>query len=101
MVTPPRNLPRFLPTLTEVVNLTDPNAAPAMARSEIEEIVQSVMQRVQGQLEKRLAEEIDTLVRKLVLEQRESLSVRLLSEFETGVRQTVIEAISLRSKVQN
>jgi len=101
MATPPRNLPRFLPTLTEVVNLTDLSAVPALARSETEEIVQSVMQRMQGQVEKRLTEEIDTLVRKLMLEQREGLSLRLVQELELDVRQAVIEAISLRSKVQN
>lgn len=101
MDAPPQNLLRFLPTLTEVVNQTDLAETPAPARLDIEEIVQTVMQRTQGQFEKRLAQEIDTMVCTLVDEQLKILGSRLQQEFELVVRQAVIEAITRRQGAQN
>ncbi len=101
MDAPPQNLLRFLPTLTEVVNQTDLAETTVPTRLDIEEIVQTVMQRTQGQFEKRLAQEIDTMVCTLVAEQLKILDLRLRQEFELGVRQAVVEAITRRQGVQN
>lgn len=100
MDVPPQNLPRFLPTLTEVVDQTDSAETPAPARLEIEEIVQTVMQRLQVQFEMRLAQEIDTVVGSLMAEQLKILGLRLRQEFELVVRQAVVEVITRRSEAQ-
>lgn len=94
MSTTPRNPPRFLPTLTEVVHPSGLLKASVPATPDLEEIVQSVMQRVDPVLERRLSEEVDAMVRALVMEQLETLSSRLHEELEIVVRQTVSEAMT-------
>ena len=90
----PRNLPRFLPTLTEVVRppglaSTSPEATP-----DLEEMVQSVLQRVSLEIERRLREETDILVRKLVEDQLQTLNERLRQDLERVVRQAVSDAMT-------
>ncbi|MDD5336462.1 MAG: hypothetical protein PHS32_22215 [Rhodoferax sp.] len=63
MSDPARNPSRFLPTLTEVVAPSPPVAAPT---PELEQIVQSVLQRLDGVIERRLAEELERVVREVV-----------------------------------
>lgn len=97
MSTPPRNLPRFLPMLTEVVHPADLARRSVSPLPEQEEIVQSVMQRVSLLLEQRLCAEAESMARKLVIEQLQSLREQLRQELELVVRQAVSEAMTLRS----
>lgn len=97
---PLQNLPRFLPTLTEVVNQSDLTEAPVLMRSDVEEIVQSVMQQIRGPIETRLVQEIDALVRSQVEEQLQRLRLHLGQELELDVRQAVVDAIARRSRDQ-
>lgn len=93
----PRNLPRFLPTLTEVVQ---PEELAKMAEPEVldlEGTVLSVMQRMEPMIERRLREETDALLRNMVAEQLPVLNSRLRQELETIVRQAVSEAMTSRS----
>jgi hypothetical protein len=99
--TQPRNLPRFLPTLTEVVDEAALVQAPAAATSEIEEIVLMVMERMQGLIENRLSNEINAVVGGLMDEHWQRLRLRLRQELELDVRQAVLEAITRRSAAQN
>jgi len=101
MSTTPRNLPRFLPTLTEVV---DPSSlhrhavAPVTVTApELDEIVQTVQKQVAVVLERRMAEEIDVLVHTLMTEQLQTMSARLHEELETVVRQVVSEFMRTRA----
>lgn len=96
MSTPPRNLPRFLPTLTEVVQPSVLAGASAPPTPDHEEIVQSVMQRVDLVLERRLSEEVDAMVRTLVAEQLTTLRTGLYEELEVVVRQAVSNAMPSR-----
>lgn len=98
MSTPPRNLPRFLPTLTEVVHPSSLAKTSAPSMPDLDEIVQTVMQRVEGVFERRLSEEIDAMVRRVVTEQRETLRLRLWQELEIEVWQAVSEAMASRSE---
>lgn len=98
MSTTDRNFPRFVPTLTAIVEPSDFARATALARPDIEEIVQSVMQQMQEVIENRLSEEIDSVVRSLVAEQLPRLQLRLKQELEPGVRQAVLDAIKRRSE---
>ena len=100
----PRTPPRFVPTLTEVVQspmeipvlvLEDAiDAAAPLTRQdsvELEEaMVHRVMQRVDVSLEHHLREAIALVVQ----EQTRSLVPRLREEVETVVRQSVYEAVA-------
>jgi len=94
MSTTPRNLPRFLPTLTEVVHPSGLLKASVTATPDLEEIVLSVMQQVERVLERRLSEEADAMMRTLVTEQLETLRSGLRQELEIVVRQAVSEAMT-------
>ena len=96
---PPRNLPRFLPTLTEVV---DPSilAAPTVpATPDLEDAVWFVMQRVDMLIERRVREETDAMLSTLVAQQLQSLGERLRMELEDVVRLAVADAIALQKEM--
>lgn len=88
----PRNLPRFLPTLTEVVHA--PAGMPMQQASShtTEQIIQRVMQRLDVSLESRVRQTIDTIV----LEQLETLETRLREEIQQVLREVVTEAVTLQ-----
>ncbi|HMM73302.1 hypothetical protein [Extensimonas sp. H3M7-6] len=96
---PPSSLPRFVPTLTDVVHEPEvlPSDAPApVAPAPVvpegmeEAIVHRVMQRVDMALDQRLREAIALVVQ----EQTRSLLPRLREEVESVLRQTVYEAVA-------
>jgi BMFP domain-containing protein YqiC len=92
MATTPRHLPRFLPTLTEVVKPTDSARSSAQATPDLEEISRAIMQRIEPLVEQRLREEVDAMVRAAVTAQVQTLRLRLREELEAAVRQAVTEA---------
>lgn len=84
--------PRFVPTLTEVVQPAAPGAAATVPAAALQDqIIQRVMQRVDLTLERRLREAVATLV----LEKTRDLGPLLREEIEIVVRQTVSEAVTL------
>ncbi|MBC7435062.1 MAG: hypothetical protein H7332_03210 [Bdellovibrionales bacterium] len=88
----PRTPPRFVPTLTEVVQNRELAPAPPAVQPAVlqEQIIHRVMQRVDLSLERRLRESVATLV----LEQTRSLGPMLREEIESVVRQSVSEAVA-------
>lgn len=97
MSTTPRNLPRFLPTLTEVVDPSSLSRPSVVTAPNLDEIVQTVQKQVAVVLERRLSEEIDVVVHTLMTEQLQTLSERLHEELETVVRQVVFEFMRTRA----
>lgn len=92
MAAAPRTPPRYVPTLTEVVQ---PAAAPedgaAVSLEQLQEqVIHRVMQRVDLSLERRLREAIATLV----LEHTRNLGPLLREEIELVVRQSVSDAVA-------
>ncbi len=91
--------PRYVPTLTEVVQppaasrtpATEPAAPPTAVAQE--EIVRRVLQRLDAVLERRLRERIAAAV----IEQTQSLMPLLRGEIEASVRQAVAEAFEQES----
>lgn len=85
-----RNPPRFVPTLTEVVQPTPAPEAGAPAAPPIvqEELVQRVLQRVEATLDGRLRETLAAVV----IEQTRALGPILQAQIEALVRQAVAEA---------
>lgn len=95
MSTQPRNLPRYLPTLTEIVQPYAVAPRPDVSASPgLEDTVWFVMQRVDMVIERRVREETETMLRTVVNEQIQSLTVRLRQELEGVVRQAVSEALA-------
>jgi len=89
---PPRVPPRFVPTLTEVVQVPAP-PAPARALDTLafeEQLVHRVMQRVDALLEQR----VQQAVAHVIEEQTRSLLPRLREELDSVVRSSVSEALA-------
>ncbi len=92
------NLPRFLPTLTEVVQTGPGLPAPAAPASELDAIVVDVMQRVQTLVEGRLAEELNAVLGDQIEQKLQDLRLRFWREIQTDVQAAVLEAIAQRSQ---
>jgi hypothetical protein len=95
----PSNLPRFLPTLTEVVQPGEvaavsaeslPLSPAASAMPAADELVERVMQRLAPTLEIRLR----AVVTSLVQEQISALEPYLWQEVDQALRQTVVAAVT-------
>lgn len=98
---PPRNLPRFLPTLTEIVYPPHAPRKPApttVATPDLEETLWFVMQRVDLVLERRIREEADAMVHSVVAERLQAVAARLRQELEPVVRQAVMDAMKARDQ---
>ncbi|MFT7116336.1 MAG: hypothetical protein ACI9I0_001547 [Rhodoferax sp.] len=94
----PPPMPRFVPTLTEVVHPQSllPVEAPSVPEVlDTAQIVQTVMHQVALLLDRRLTEETDAIVHQLVHTQLEALRAQLYQEFEERVRQAVADALRL------
>ncbi len=94
--TPPRQPPRFVPTLTEVVQSKPVPVAPVTPQGFIstehleDQIIHRVMQRIDLSLERRLHDAVAAMV----LQQTQSLVPRLREEIEFVVRQSVSDAVA-------
>ena len=84
----PRPPPRFVPTLTEVVQGASASAGPD--RIAQEQLVQRIMQRIDLTLDRRLREAIASVV----LEQSRQLAPALREQIEAVVGATVSEALA-------
>lgn len=88
--------PRFVPTLTEVVQPSQvpglaPEAAKPASMSQLEDqVVHRVMQRVDLVLERRLREAVG----QLILTHTQALGPRLREEIELVVRESVSQAVA-------
>jgi hypothetical protein len=82
-----RKPPRFVPTLTEVVQAGQPQEA---AGASEERLVQRVLQRIDLVLERRLREAIATVV----LAQTSTLAPALREQIEAMVREAVAQALA-------
>ncbi|MBV5297211.1 MAG: hypothetical protein JZU64_03475 [Rhodoferax sp.] len=100
MSTAPKNLPRFIPTLTEVVDPASLTSLTVISRPDVEAMVTLVQQQIQPIFERRLQEELDRLVRAGVARQWADISTRLQDEMDMFVRQAVIDAIGTLAKAK-
>jgi hypothetical protein len=87
-------LPRFIPTLTEVVDHRTLSGLARPAKPETEAMVQRVKQQIQPIFERRLQEEFDRLVRATVSRHWADVSAKLQDEMEMFTRQAVIDALA-------
>lgn len=93
----PKPPPRFVPTLTEVV---DPACLTRLAPSpppDVQAVINLVQRQVQPIFERRLQEELDRLIRTMVARQWSDVSARLQDEMDMFVRQAVTDALNEQS----
>jgi hypothetical protein len=97
--------PRFVPTLTEVVQGGPPPAQAAAAREAVaeaapqlsqEQLAQRVLQRLDLTLDRRVREAISTVI----LEQTSALGPLLRERLEAVVRQAVAQAVAEELKAR-
>jgi hypothetical protein len=93
VTTPSRSLPRFIPTLTEVVDPASLNSTARQAKPDVEALIDQVQRQVQPIFERRLQDEFERLVRSLVTRQWDDVRTKLQAEMDMFVRQAVLDAI--------
>lgn len=96
MTSPSRPLPRFIPTLTEVVDPASLNSTARLAKPDVETLIDQVQRQVQPIFERRLQEEFERLVRSLVARQWDDVRTKLQAEMDMFVRQAVLDALDKR-----
>jgi hypothetical protein len=96
MNTSPRNLPRFLPTLTEVVQPSDLMAATRTATITLDVPSQVTTQRTLSGPESQITPETSALVSAMVEKEMQIFRANLQRDLETMVRHAVQEALNLK-----
>jgi alpha-galactosidase/6-phospho-beta-glucosidase family protein len=91
---PTSHLPRFIPTLTEIVDPADLTGVPASLDTELESMMRRVQRQVQPIFERRLQQELDQLVRTTIAMQWVDVRAGLQDEMDRLVRQVVTDELS-------
>lgn len=86
----PRSPPRFLPTLTEVVQLPVATLAAAKPAIDPDDLIDRIMLRLDGPLQAALQAAIGTVV----IDKLREIEPRIRDEVDRAVRQVVEEAIA-------
>jgi transcription termination factor NusB len=92
MNTPIRIQPRFIPTLTEVVDPTSLSSHLPSSKSDIQEIVAIIKRQIQPIIDQRIQTELDQLIRTVVQTQSLEISARVQRDIEIVISQAVTEA---------
>lgn len=95
MSTPPNPLPRFLPTLTEVVRPSALVESTAPVEPTEDALVASVMHRIEALMAQRFAQEWDLRVENALSAHLNVLQDQLRLEFYAAARQMVSEEMAL------
>jgi len=90
--------PRFIPTLTEVVDPTSLNSTARQSKPDVEALIDQVRRQVQPIFERRLQEEFERLVRRMVSKQWDDISLKLQSEMDMFVRQAVLDELAKQTR---
>lgn len=93
----PRNLPRYVPTLTEIVDPASLVTGSTSSSTELDEIAQFVMQRVDQVIDRRLGEDGDAMLRQWLTGQLGALRLHLREELALVVRDAVAQAVASRN----
>jgi hypothetical protein len=88
-----RNPPRFVPTLTQVVEVANASLVAAPSPPDFEQLVQLVLERVEARLEFRWRDAAEVLVQAQLQNLRQSFR----AELEPLVRQSVTQAMTAQT----
>ena len=94
----PKPPPRFVPTLTEVVDPASLNRLAPNPPPDVQAVINLVQRQIQPIFERRLQEELDRLIRAMVAKQWSDVSARLQDEMDMFVRQAVTDALNAQSE---
>lgn len=94
----PKPPPRFVPTLTEVVDPASLNRLAPSPPPDVQAVINLVQRQIQPIFERRLQEELDRLIRTMVAKQWSDVSARLQDEMDMFVRQAVTDALNAQSE---
>jgi hypothetical protein len=89
-----RQLPRFIPTLTEVVDPASLNSTARQTKPDVDVLINQVQRQVRPIFERRLQEEFERVVRTQVAKHWTDISAKLQTEMDMFVRQAVIDALA-------
>lgn len=99
MSTPPHPLPRFIPTLTEVVRPPGAVVAPSPAAPTEEAILACVMHRMEALMAERFAQEWGFLGDSALSVHLKALQDQLRQELQAAARQMVSEEITRHAEL--
>ena len=94
MNTPPRHLPRFLPTLTEVVRPSELSVESKAPKPDAEALTQTLLAQVNGLVQTRVHQELDQLIRAVVAEQAQASIDRLKVDLHLEIKKMVADAVA-------
>ena len=87
-------IPRFVPTLTEVVDPTSVNRGVPPPEPKVDELIDLVRSKVQPQLERRVEQVLYRLVGELISQKWSAISTDLSSEVDDLIAQAVRDAVA-------
>lgn len=90
----PKHVPRFIPTLTEVVDPASISAAPTSTSPDTQTLLEQVQRELCSELDRRLQQEFEQFQRGVLGEQLEAMRQRLWRDMDEMVRQAVADALS-------
>lgn len=86
--------PRFVPTLTEVVDPASLNCAATLPEPKVEDLIDQVRRQVQPNLERRVEQVLYRLVGELISQRWSAISSDLSKEVDDLIAQAVRDALS-------
>ncbi len=98
MNTPPRHLPRFLPTLTEVVRPSELSVESKAPKPDAEALTQTLVAQVNVLVQTRVRQELDQLIRAVVAEHAEAAIDRLKVNLHLEIKKMVADAVALQGE---
>lgn len=100
MNTPARQPPRFVPTLTDIVDPLEVNLAKPKPDAAVEALVKEVWQQIHPRVIQRLQEESERWLRDMLAQHLHHISVRVHSDLESLVRQAVLDALKTQNRAE-
>jgi hypothetical protein len=97
---PNRPVPRFVPTLTEVVDPAGVNRLPTPAEPKVDELIDLVRSQVQPQLERRVEQVLYRLVGELIAKRWSAISSDLSQEINDLIANAVRDALAQQGAKQ-
>jgi len=98
MTAPARRPPRFVPTLTEVIETPAFNQTAARPVIDEEALVATILQQIQPMAADWMQKESELWLRATLAQQLREFNTRLQAELETRVRQAVREAMTPQNR---
>lgn len=86
----PKHVPRFIPTLTEIVDPTSIQSLVDRPAPDLQTLVQQVQRELQPMLERRLQQEFEQFQRSVLAEQWQAMRLRLQQDMDEMVRQAIV-----------